>query len=375
MRGPAVTDRPLLPLPTQPEDVDWPTVEWPRADPAAFDADHDRLRALLDVLVADEPHPAMGQTFAAAVVCRGRLVAERYGLRPVRDLRALEPDPPLERLDASSELLSWSMAKSLTHLAVGVAVGDGLLDPLDAVPEPTWAVEGDSRRAITWDDLLTMRPGLSWREEYVVDAANMPDVVQMLFGAGVDDMGAFAAGFPLIHEPGSPEAFCYSSGTTNIVARNLQQVLGLQGDAFDRWMHERILDPVGMSGCRLEFDAAGTFIGSSYAHATLHDWCRLGLLAMRQGTWEGKPLVPEGWIDHGRTPRSPSEGLYHGAHWWAWDQEQMPFGAHGFEGQRVICFPMRDVVVVRLGKVSDQEDATTVLNNHITEVANCFPRL
>lgn len=375
MRGPSVSERPLLTLPGQPPEVEWPTERWPEADPADLDADHDRLRALLDVLVADEPHPAMGRTFAAAVVCRGQLVAERYGLRPVRDLRSLEPDPPLDRLDASSELLSWSMAKSLTHLAVGVAVGDGALRIDEAVPEPHWSAAGDPRHRITWDDLLTMRPGLAWREEYVLDTENMPDVVEMLFGSGSTDMAAFAAAFPLQNPPGTPEAFCYSSGTTNIVASNLQRALGTDAAAFDRWVHERILDPIGMGGARLQFDAAGTFIGSSYVHATLRDWCRFGLLAMRDGTWAGERIVPEGWIDHGRTARSFSEGLFHGAHWWAWDQEQMPFGAHGFEGQRVICFPSRDVVVVRLGKVTDQPDAATVLNNHITEIANCFPRV
>lgn len=369
-----MTERPLIELPAQPDGVAWPLPRWPEAEPGEVGADHQRLRVLLDVLVSDEPHPAMGQTFAAAVVCRGRLVAERYGLRPVRDLRALEPDPPMERLDASSELLSWSMAKSITHLALGVAVGDGLLGLEDPVPEPLWATAGDRRAEITWDDLLTMRPGLAWREEYVIDAGNMPDVVEMLFAGGADDMGAFAAGFPLVHRPGSAEAFTYSSGTTNIVTRNLRRVLGLDREGFDRWIHERVLDPIGMAGTRLEFDPAGTFIGSSYAHATLQEWCRLGLLAMRGGTWDGRRIVPEGWIDHGRTARSLHDGLYHGAHWWAWDDEQMPFGAHGFEGQRVICFPARDVVVVRLGKVVDEDEGTTVLNDHITEIANCFPR-
>ena len=35
-------------------------------------------------------------------------------------------------------------------------------------------------------------------------------------------------------------------------------------------------------------------------------------------------------------------------------QDDMPFGAHGFEGQRVICFPTRDVILVRLGKTADE---------------------
>ena len=372
-----VPARTLVRLPDQPAGVPWPTTQWPVADPRDLGADAERLNSLLDVLVADEPHPTMGRSYAAAVVAGGRLVAERYGLRPVRDLRSLEADPPLDRLDEHSELLSWSMAKSLTHLAVGTAVADGLVALEDPVADPQWNTTDDPRAAITWDDLLAMRPGLAWREEYVIDAGAMPDVVEMLFGSGRPDMAAFAASFPLAHRPGATEAYKYSSGTTNIAAANLQRVLGageaLDAAASDDYYHRRILDPIGMTGTRLEFDDAGTFIGSSYAWATLRDWCRFGLLAMRGGNWDGQAIVPAGWIDHGRTARSWDEELLHGAHWWTWDQDQMPFGAHGFEGQRVICFPTRDVVVVRLGKVADVEGATTVLNAHLTEIAACFP--
>lgn len=283
----------------------------------------------------------------------------------------------MERLTEADELLSWSMAKSITHLAVGLAVSDGLIEVSDPVPEPAWSDPDDPRHQITWDHLLSMRPGLAWREEYVLDPEKLPDVVEMLFGSGADDMAAFAASFPLTDPPGSSEAYRYSSGTTNVVAANLARCLGLEGDAtgFDRWLHQRLLDPIGMGETRLEFDAAGTFVGSSYAHATLRSWCRFGLLAMRDGVWDGTRLLPEGWIDHGRIPRSPDGLVHHGAHWWSWNQDELPFGAHGFEGQRVICFPARDVVVVRLGKVSDTEEASDMLNVHLSEIAACFPRL
>lgn len=105
----------------------------------------------------------------------------------------------------------------------------------------------------------------------------------MLFGDRAADMAAYAASFPLSNPPGSPEAFNYSSGTTNIVVANLQPVLGLEAESMDQFLHQRIFDPIGMRSARAEFDAAGTFIGSSYAHATLRDWCRFGLLAMRNG--------------------------------------------------------------------------------------------
>ncbi len=367
-----IPERDLIPLPGQPDGVAWPTEAWEEADPAALGGDADRLAALLDELVTAEPHPVLGRTHAAAVVVGGRLVAERYGHRVVQDLRSLGEDPPYEQLGPKDELLSWSMAKSLSHLAVGVAVGDGALAVQDPVPEPQWAEVDDPRHAITWDHLLAMRPGLQWREEYVdFDGDSLPDVITMLFGDAAADMAAYAASHPLVNRPGSPEAYTYSSGTTNIVVANLQRVLGLDGAAMERYLHDRILDPIGMGATRLEFDAAGTFIGSSYAYATLRDWCRFGLLAMRDGVWDGARLVPEGWIDHGRTGRSWEDEILHGAHWWTWDQDQMPFGAHGFEGQRVICFPTRDVVLVRLGKTSSAD--TSHLNAHLTEIAACFP--
>jgi CubicO group peptidase (beta-lactamase class C family) len=351
--------------------VPWPTESWPEADAGELGADAARLVDLLDELVTGEEHPELGLTHAAAVVAGGRLVAERYGRRVVQDLRSLEPDPPHDDVTADDELLSWSMAKSITHIAVGIALSDGHLDVYDPVPEPAWADPSDPRHEINWDDLLAMRSGLEWTEEYYDTSEGLPDVVRMLFTDGARDMAAFAASFPLVHQPGSDEAFNYSSGTTNIVAANLQRVLGVDQTGMDRFLHERLFDPVGMSSARVEFDPAGTFIGSSYAYATLRDWCRFGFLALRGGHWDGRTIVPSGWIDHGRAARSWEDELMHGAHWWTWDQDQMPFGAHGFEGQRIICFPTRDVVVVRTGKTDPSR--TVALNAHITEIAGCFP--
>ncbi len=368
-------ERPLVPLPAQPEGVAWPTEEWTEADPADLGADVERLDALLDELVSGEPHPDHGLTHAAAVVAGGRLVAERYGRRVVQDLRSLGDDPPHEDVTASSELLSWSMAKSITNLAVGVAVADGLLQVDQPVADPLWTASADDpRSAITWDHLLTMRPGLAWTEEYYdIDAGAPPDVITMLFGEGAADMARYAADKALVAEPGSPEAYVYSSGTTNIIAANLQRVLELGEPGMDRFLHERIFGPIGMRSARAAFDPAGTFTGSSYVWANLRDWCRFGLLGLRGGTWDGVDLVPSGWMDWSRTARSWDETVLHGAQWWAWDADETPFGAHGFEGQRIIAFPARDVVVVRLGKMG--ADDAPALNAHLAAIASCFPDL
>lgn len=363
---------PLVPLPGQPSGTPWPTESWTRADPADVGAHGGELDSLLDDLIGATAGSPLGLTYGAAVVASGRLVAERYGRRPVPDLRGLGDDPLLEDVTPETPLLSWSMAKSITSLAVGAAVSDGAIRLDDPVGDPRWHGADDPRAAITWADLLMMRPGLSWTEEYYeLEADALPDVITMLYGPQSADMAAFAADMDLVAPPGSAEAYVYSSGTTNIVAAALQRVLGLDASSMDVYLRSRIFEPIGMRSTTATYDDAGTFIGSSYVHATLTDWARFGLLALRGGTWDGDALVPAGWMDWSRTPRSWDDPVFHGAHWWGWDDGETPFGAHGFEGQRVIAFPARDVVVVRLGR--SPADAAPELNRHISRIARCFP--
>ncbi|WP_426573558.1 serine hydrolase domain-containing protein [Aquihabitans sp. McL0605] len=368
-------DRPVIALPEAPAGVAWPTEAWERQTPTEAGADEARVEQLVDALLASELDDTLGLTGAVAVVAGGRLVLERYGRRVVEDLAALDGDIRTEAVAPGDTLRSWSMAKSITSLAVGVAVADGAVDIARPVGDPQWMSAADDPRAvITWDHLLTMRPGLQWTEEYYdLGGPELPDVVTMLWGEPSADMAAFAAGFPLVAEPGTPEAFTYSSGTTNVIAANLQRTLGLDRDGMDRFLHDRIFDPIGMRSAIARYDDAGTFIGSSYVFATLQDWCRFGLLALRGGAWDGARIVPDGWIDWSRAPRSWDDDVIHGAQWWSWDLDETPFGAHGFEGQRIIAFPARDVIVVRLGKSG--ATGATPLNHHLAEIAACFPRV
>ncbi|MEZ5205562.1 MAG: hypothetical protein R2690_00945 [Acidimicrobiales bacterium] len=92
------------------------------------------------------------------------------------------------------------------------------------------------------------------------------------------------------------------------------------------------------------------------------DFARFGLLALRGGRWDGRQLLPEGWIDHGRTPRSidPDDGRRYGAHWWVTGADHGGFWANGFDGQSILCVPAADLVVVRLGR-SPQSCADALL--------------
>lgn len=335
-------DGPLVELPRQPAGVAWPTTAWPTGDPDP-DIDTDLLERLLDRAVGSDADPDLAVTSAVVVVHQGRLVAERYGT-----------DREGEPVDADSRLLSWSMAKSVTHALVGVLVGEGRLDPDAPAPVGEWADPDDPRHTITVDHLLRMVDGLDFCESYELAAEGADDVpfshcIDMLFGAGADDVAAYAACRPAAHPPGT--VFNYSSGTTNIVSRIVADTVGLRGEQFGTWMREVLFAPLGMGSAEPRFDAAGVFVGSSYLYATARDFARFGLLYLRGGTWDGKQIVPRHWVDAARTPRArdDTDGRLYGSHWWVWGDRRGTFWASGYEGQRIVCVPASDLVIVRCG--------------------------
>lgn len=346
-------DSPLVALPRQPDGVPWPTAAWPAGDLP----DGVNLGELVDA--AFDPGGPLRQTYAMVVVHRGRLVLERY------DGAIPQWDKPGKPVAAATPLLSWSMAKSLLHAVVGLLVGDGRLD-LDApAPVPEWRVPGDPRGAITLQDLLDMRDGLAFVEEY--EDADVSDVMQMLFGRGSSDMATFAADRPLAAAPGS--LFNYSSGTTNIVSGIVARELG-PGQPYRRFLDERLFGPLGMASATTTFDEAGTWVAASYAFATARDFARFGLLYLRDGIWEGRRLLPEGWVDHGRRARSvdPDGSDLYGSHWWTEDGPHGTFWAAGHEGQYLDVCPALDLVLVRMGRTdSDRSDEVKAWRSRVID--------
>ena len=292
-------------------------------------------------------------TLAELVVKGGKVEHEIYG----------------DEINADTTLISWSMAKSITQALVGIAVLDGLLD----IDQPTGLVEWshDDRREITLRHLLEMRSGLSWVEDYV-DGENS-DVIDMLFGKGKEDTAAYAVSQPLIAQPGT--SWVYSSGTTNIVSRILGNALGDTDGSYQnmlKFMQDRLFVPLGMKA-EPKFDAAGTFIGSSYVYATARDFAKFGELYLRDGMVNGTRILPEGWVDMAGSKHSfdADTGLGYGHHWWTLPGERNSLVAAGYDGQYIMVIPDRDLVVVRLGKtVSAQRNAVVA---HLRSLIETYP--
>jgi CubicO group peptidase (beta-lactamase class C family) len=334
----------LVPLPPQPDGVPWPTDEWPSGEPPQPAAP--ALGRLVAAMFDDDRR--FGTTYAVVVAHRGRVVAERYG-------GSIEHwDQQAEAVGPETLLLSWSKAKSVLHALVGILVGEGRLQLDQPAPVPAWAAADDPRRRITVEQLLAMRDGLAWAEDYV--DGERPDVIDMLFGSGAGDVAAYAEARPPTREAGA--VFNYSSGTSNILSGVVARTVGT-GSAYLDFIRDRLFDAIGMRSAEARLDDAGTFVASSYVYATARDFARFGYLYLRDGLWESQRVLPEGWVDHGRAPRpgsaDPESGNLYGAHWWVVGDDVGSFWANGYEGQSTLVCPGLDLVVVRLGRSAAEQ--------------------
>ncbi|MEL6943911.1 MAG: serine hydrolase, partial [Bacteroidota bacterium] len=248
-----------------------------------------------------------------------------------------------EGFDQNSLHLGWSMHKSITNALIGILVGEGKLKLEEGAPIAAW--QEDERKAITINDLLQMNSGLEFVEEY----AKRSDVTKMLFEERA--MGKYAINKPLEAAVGSKHY--YSSGTSNILSEIIRQQIPTH-QSYWSFPYQSLFSKINAPSFRLEADASGTYVGSSYAFATARDWARFGLLYLNDGVWNGERILPEGWVDYTKTPAPHSEGTY-GAHFWTNQGDKFPsapkdmFWARGFDGQYVFILPSQNMVLVRLG--------------------------
>lgn len=284
-----------------------------------------KLAPIAEAFVDDRAYN--GHPFAFVVLHKGQIAAERYDAG----------------IDASTHLLSWSMAKSFTNALIGIMAGDGLLDVNAPMDIPEW--QSDGRKAITLNEIMQMQSGLEWNEDY----GNRSDVNLMLHRE--KDMGLFAQTKTLQYEPGTH--WYYSSGSTNIAMRYLRGMFS-SDEEFLTYIRERLLAPLGIWNACFEPDMSGTPVGSSYLYVTARDFARFGQMYLDNGIAGGVRVLPEGWVDYTVTPASDSKGGY-GAFFWLNQGKSLPdvpedmFSCNGHDGQQIYIIPSKELVVVVLG--------------------------
>jgi CubicO group peptidase (beta-lactamase class C family) len=276
------------------------------------------------------------------VLRNGRVELERYFAGP-----------------ADHRFSSHSMAKSLNALAIGAAIRDGRIRSVDQ-PASTWIREwrGDARRAITIRQLLQMAGGFS------APFSREPSshYIQQNWGSDVERIVRDA---PLVAGPGT--AFAYDADNNHALSLVIERATGRP---YARYLGKRIWAPIGAADAQLLIDRPG---GRAMAFcclvATPRDWARVGQLLLDDGVWNGRRLLPAGWVRAMTTP-SPANANFgyqvflgdayaspqnnRRAADQAGTQPALPPGSwylSGAGGQTVVIVPSERLVVVRSGAI------------------------
>jgi len=329
-------------------------------------APDEQLARQIDELFTDE---ALGETRAALILYNGEIAAERYA----------------PGYDEDTRFVSWSMAKTVTAVMIGMLVADGQLQLDQSPPIAEWQRPGDPRGAITLRQLLQMRSGL--RHTEAGDPPYESSEVRMLFLDGRDDMAKWAEEQPLEAEAGA--RFEYSSATTVILADIAARVLArgsrdpeVRRQAVSEFLQARLFEPLGMTSAVPEFDARGTLIGGSLIHASTRDWAKFGEFLRMGGSAGGAQLVPRKWIEFMTRP-SPRSPFYGGQTWLNAEADRTGdalypiaepeglFAAIGHMGQYILVSPRQRLTVVRLGHSDAEERA--VLLRQLNDVIELYP--
>jgi len=268
---------------------------------------------------------------------QGSIVAEKYA----------------QGITADTPLLSWSMAKSITNMLVAILIRKGQLNLKQPTGLNEWS-DKPQQKKITLDQLLRMSSGLEFNETYGIgsDAALMLSIAP--------SAGKYAANKPLEFPPDSH--WSYSSGTTNIISLIIQRAIANSPQNYYQFAQQQLFQPLGISSALLETDAEGTIIGSSYMYATTRDWTKLALLMLNDGVWQGQRILPQGWVKYSTTASTTDWLNHYGAHFWlnydpsdgktkrVWPKlPSDAFYMAGFQGQRVVIIPSKQLIVVRMG--------------------------
>jgi CubicO group peptidase (beta-lactamase class C family) len=245
----------------------------------------------------------------------------------------------------TDRLTSFSMAKSVVALLIGIAVKEGAIRSVDDLAETYVAGLKDTEYGRTpIKALLLMASGVAFSEDY---ASRSSDIYKLARLTLEDPAGSLAAVKQFNTRRSPPGArFSYSSAET--VVLGLVLAAATKRTVSD-YAAEKLWQPLGAEAdATWIIDATGQEVTFAYVNAVLRDWARLGLMLANRGNWQGKTVIPEDWLAASAADALPTEsppGKYGYQIWYATDTGR--FSLRGLRGQFVLVDPDLKLVLVQ----------------------------
>jgi len=307
----------------------------PRATPASANVDSARLLEYVEALDSqvDGMHSLM-------VVRGGKVIAEGWWT-------------PYE---AKTQHTMYSLSKSFTSTAIGLAQAEGKLSIDDTVvslfPDLIPANASANLKAMRVRDLLAMSSGHHAEDIAKFDYQSEDAVQQFL-------------AIPVAHKPGTH--FMYNTPGSFMLSAIVQKTTGQSTLAY---LQSRLFAPLGIHDPQWDAGKSGINLGGFGLHIRTEDIAKFGLLYLREGEWNGQRLIPKEWIQ-AATARQTSNGSNPKSDWdqgygyQFWRCRNGGYRGDGAFGQYCIVLPKQDTVVAITSGVRDMQKVLDATWDHL----------
>jgi len=242
----------------------------------------------------------------------------------------------------------YSLSKSFTSTAIGLAVDEGRLTVDDSVlkffPDDIPSNPSDNLTAMRVRHLLSMNTG------------HKEDTTRYVFRGEDDNWARAFLSLPVEYQPGT--WFVYNTAATYMLSAIITR---LTGESLLDYLRPRLFDPLGIENPIWETDPRGVNLGGTGLHLKTEDIARFGQMYLQKGMWQGKRIVPEAWIaeatkttsDNSNTQTNPDWSVGYGYQFWRCRHNA--YRGDGAFGQYCIVMPEQDAVLTMISGVQNMQ--------------------
>ena len=252
----------------------------------------------------------------------------------------------------------YSLSKSFTSTAVGMAIAEGKLSLDDTVlsffPDDAPAEPSDNLKAMRVRDLLTMSTG-----------HHEADIQKFSFTATDEPLTKKFLAMPVAHKPGTH--FVYNTPATYMCSAIVQKVTG---EKVADYLRPRLFEPLGIEEPIWGDSPQGVTLGGFGLNVRTEDIAKFGQLYLQKGKWQDRQLLPADWVElatsrqvsNGSNPASDWEQGY-GYQFWRCRHEF--YRGDGAFGQFCIVMPQYDAVLAITSGVRDMQAVMSLAWEHL----------
>lgn len=295
----------------------WPTTGWKYSTPEEQGMSSKVLSDMLSIIML-----APQTIDSVTIVKNGYIVMDTYFY-------------PFKKRDLH---IIHSCTKSITSTIMGIAIEKGFISDtqmrvIDIFPEVETDHLSDNKKKMTIEHLLTMSAGMECKDNYAYKWEGLEKM------RNSPDWTKYMLELPMNDTPGN--TFEYCNGASYLLAEIIQKKTGERSFHLAR---KALFNPLGITNVYYAPNRYGDDFGYGRMWMTPHDMAKFGWLFLNNGKWEGKTIVPEGWVKKA-TAKHIDATLFdgYGYQWWIHPDYYV---AVGYGGQRIFVSPKYNLVAV-----------------------------